>query len=203
MEPETGDHIEEDYKEEERRSRIGRIAGCSAEQEEENTSSRIANIDLERAAGTSDENIIDDCVLDVDSGEINGGDCVEEQICRICHLNDEAASSPGVGGLMQLGCNCRGELGLSHPYCAETWFKHRGNSLCEICGIRAKNVKFVKNYNSRMFIVDFDDIRPITTTRYPSMEEGSRRCKQSCCNFLLACLVLGLVVPWFFRTNLF
>lgn len=50
-----------------------------------------------------------------------------EKICRICHLSNEPSS--GSSELIQLGCHCREELGISHRYCAETWFKQRGNRL--------------------------------------------------------------------------
>ena len=45
----------------------------------------------------------------------------EEKICRICHLSSENME------LIQLGCGCKDQLGVSHLHCAQTWFNHRGN----------------------------------------------------------------------------
>lgn len=48
----------------------------------------------------------------------------DEKICRICHLGWESSCSDQ---LIQLGCGCKGELGVSHLPCAQTWFKQKGN----------------------------------------------------------------------------
>lgn len=48
--------------------------------------------------------------------------------CRICHLNlvgHEEEVEYGVG--IELGCDCKGDLGAAHKHCADTWFKIRGN----------------------------------------------------------------------------
>lgn len=79
--------------------------------------------------------------------------------------------------------------------------------MCEVCGVRAKNVKLgmKKCNNRRMFIVDYDhEIRAISGG--VAGQDGSSPpgcCKQSCCNFLLAFLVIALVLPWFLKTHLF
>nr|AFK39332.1 unknown [Lotus japonicus] len=132
-------------------------------------------------------------------------------ICRICHLASEqpleataaggAPNSVGNGtGLIVLGCACKDELGIAHSHCAEAWFKIKGNRVCEICGQTAKNVsditdnRFMEEWNASRFI-DGDDT-------------SSRRCGgcwrgQPFCNFLMACLVIAFVLPWFFRVNMF
>lgn len=47
---------------------------------------------------------------------------VENQgVCRICHLNAKES-----GELIELGCGCKGELGVAHLRCAEAWFRVRG-----------------------------------------------------------------------------
>lgn len=59
----------------------------------------------------------------------------EERECRICHLNlmenggemEERENGNNGGGYIQLGCDCKGDLGAAHKRCAETWFKIRGN----------------------------------------------------------------------------
>lgn len=58
-------------------------------------------------------------------------DCDGEMICRICHLSSEqpwklpffAAKTD----VILLGCGCKGELSVAHSYCAEAWFKLKGN----------------------------------------------------------------------------
>lgn len=67
------------------------------------------------------------CIIDIkSSGEsVDGEDSSEEKVCRICHLSSEHQSI--ASDLIQLGCRCKDELGISHRDCAEIWFMHRGN----------------------------------------------------------------------------
>ncbi|GMN63633.1 hypothetical protein TIFTF001_032695 [Ficus carica] len=60
----------------------------------------------------------------------------EKISCRICQVSSENLSTNFE--LIQLGCGCKDGLGTSHHRCAETWFKSKGNRICEICG-RAAN----------------------------------------------------------------
>ncbi|KAL3829088.1 hypothetical protein ACJIZ3_017890 [Penstemon smallii] len=68
----------------------------------------------------------------------------EERIvaCRICHMNSEenVDDEQFDGIIVELGCNCKGELGAAHINCAETWFQIKGNTICEICGAIALNI---------------------------------------------------------------
>ncbi|KAL5989705.1 hypothetical protein ACLOJK_010598 [Asimina triloba] len=66
-------------------------------------------------------------VVDVKCGEgrLVGGSCDGEKVCRICHLSSDRRSEGWE--LIQLGCGCKGELGMSHRQCAEAWFKTKGN----------------------------------------------------------------------------
>lgn len=57
-----------------------------------------------------------------------------EMVCRICHLSSEPAAEGSIAtcrsssvDLIQLGCGCKDELGISHSHCAEAWFKLKGN----------------------------------------------------------------------------
>lgn len=81
-------------------------------------------------------NVLDDdkclsCVIDVKTGESSD----VEWVCRICHLgSDQSLESTSTSGitsnekeLIQLGCGCKDELGAAHSYCAEAWFKLKGN----------------------------------------------------------------------------
>lgn len=49
----------------------------------------------------------------------------EKDTCRICHLSSEQL--PMTTSLIQLGCACKDELGISHRHCAEAWFRSKGN----------------------------------------------------------------------------
>ncbi|XP_019169250.1 PREDICTED: uncharacterized protein LOC109165089 isoform X1 [Ipomoea nil] len=123
-----------------------------------------------------------------------------QRVCRICHLNakeDEAKTKD----LIELGCGCKGELGFSHLRCAEAWFKLKGNRFCEICGETARNVT---GAGSRSFMEEWSDGRPSSGHSGSSGESGSRCCleRQPLCNFLMGCLVIAFVLPWFFRVNL-
>ncbi|KAK2997661.1 hypothetical protein RJ639_026453 [Escallonia herrerae] len=124
------------------------------------------------------------------------GSLVGEKVCRICHLGSECSAE--VSDLVQLGCGCKDELGVSHLRCAETWFKQKGNRLCEICGESATNVTGMDE--AQVLVVEFNQMGLIpssSTTPFP--REGGCSCQQALCNMLLACVVLAFVVLWFFR----
>ncbi|KAL0328913.1 UNVERIFIED_CONTAM: hypothetical protein Scaly_2323900 [Sesamum calycinum] len=123
----------------------------------------------------------------------------DRRVCRICHLNAKESGKTSLE-LMELGCGCKGELGIAHSLCAEAWFRVRGNRLCEICGETAKNVTGVGDNG---FMEEWNENRSAESgTGSP---DGSRRCLrgQPLCNFLMACLVIAFVLPWFFRVNMF
>lgn len=65
------------------------------------------------------------CVIDISP---NDNDLVGEnqRVCRICHLNSKESGSNSTE-LMEIGCGCKGELGVAHLHCAEAWFRTRGN----------------------------------------------------------------------------
>ncbi|KAF2309555.1 hypothetical protein GH714_003807 [Hevea brasiliensis] len=112
-----------------------------------------------------------------------------ERVCRICHLSSEGlqetSETTSSMGLIQLGCGCKDELGIAHAYCAEAWFKLKGNRMCEICGEIAKNItgvgdnRFMEEWNQRRFIGSS-----------ASSSDRGRGCwrGQPFCNFLMACL---------------
>lgn len=72
--------------------------------------------------------------------------------------------------------------------------------LCEICGQTAKNItgitdnRFMEEWNNR--ILSGYGIRS-------SERSGGCWRGQPFCNFLMACLVIAFVLPWFFRVNMF
>lgn len=152
------------------------------------------------------------CVIDMNCGTCEGfgENSDDEMICRICHLASgqpleaTAVGTPNIAdkstGLIMLGCACKDELGIAHSHCAEAWFKIKGNRLCEICGETAKNVSdvtgnaFMEEWCESGFI-DNDSTSP---RRLVGCWRG-----QPFCNFLMVCLVIAFVLPWFFRVKMF
>ncbi|KAF8031011.1 hypothetical protein BT93_D0258 [Corymbia citriodora subsp. variegata] len=159
----------------------------------------------------------DSYLIDIQCGNVNGG-CGEngerERVCRICYLSSEQSvdAIPGMTmddgmtsaamssmELIQLGCGCKDELGIAHSHCAEAWFKLKGNRFCEICGETAQNISGV---GDNRFIEEWNE-RRLTATNINSPERGGCWRGQPFCNFLMACLVIAFVLPWFFRVNMF
>ncbi|GFP91695.1 hypothetical protein PHJA_001313500 [Phtheirospermum japonicum] len=101
---------------------------------------------------------------------------------------------------MELGCGCKGELGVAHSHCAEAWFRVRGNRLCEICGQTAKNITGVGDAG---FMEEWNESGAGDGLASSSDEHRSCLRGQPLCNFLMACLVIAFVLPWFFRVNMF
>ncbi|KAK8955707.1 hypothetical protein KSP40_PGU022526 [Platanthera guangdongensis] len=64
--------------------------------------------------------------------DLEKGMCVQEtegeKLCRICHLSSEMVGSMEEGWeLIEIGCGCKGDLGIAHRRCAEAWFRVKGN----------------------------------------------------------------------------
>lgn len=55
------------------------------------------------------------------------------ECCRICQQQTEES-------LVELGCECRGELAKAHSSCIGLWFNTKGSNKCEICQHVASNV---------------------------------------------------------------
>lgn len=179
----------------------------------ESESETVPKEDLKKSVSAKGD---DSYVIDIQCGNVHGG-CGEngegERVCRICHLSSEQSvdAIPGMTmgdgttaamssmELIQLGCGCKAELGIAHSHCAEAWFKLKGNRFCEICGETAKNIsgvgdnRFMEEWNERRF----------TTVNINLPERGGCWRGQPFCNFLMACLVIAFVLPWFFRVNMF
>ncbi|KAJ8497723.1 hypothetical protein OPV22_008275 [Ensete ventricosum] len=136
------------------------------------------------------------CAAGSADGAADGSDWDTAMACRICHLSPDRSEEGSE--LFQLGCGCKGDLGVAHRHCAEAWFKVKGNRYCEICGENAKNVtgednsKFMNEWSER---------------GDSSNQNVSERCScwrhQPFCNFLMACLVIAFMLPWFLRVNMF
>ncbi|MBA0811645.1 hypothetical protein Gohar_003522 [Gossypium harknessii] len=155
----------------------------------------------------------DSCVID-----INGSSCGTrwfkdsydgERVCRICHLNseqllesnDSISTTAAVTDLILLGCGCKDELGIAHSHCAEAWFKLKGNRMCEICGQTAENITGVRD---NRFSEDWHEQGSTSGVDFISSDQGTGCWRgQPLCNFLMACLVISFVLPWFFHGNMF
>ncbi|XP_040993965.1 uncharacterized protein LOC121240564 isoform X1 [Juglans microcarpa x Juglans regia] len=117
-----------------------------------------------------------------------------ERDCRICHLGLEDGIEAGV--LVELGCACKGDLGAAHKQCAETWFKIKGNTTCEICVATALNVASMqRNEANNAATVSASALAaPVILVENRTIWHGRR-----IMNFLLACMVLGFVISWLFH----
>ncbi|XP_010483517.1 PREDICTED: ankyrin repeat and KH domain-containing protein mask-like [Camelina sativa] len=142
--------------------------------------------------------------------------------CRICHLPleinqeaDEAEEDEDDGdtdsdededeedeeeeyyGLpLQLGCSCKGDLGVAHSKCAETWFKIKGNMTCEICGAMALNVAGEQSNPESTASAHSQAAarQPQTQTEPRGIWHG-----RPVMNFLLAAMVFAFIVSWLFH----
>ncbi|CAL9767641.1 unnamed protein product [Musa acuminata subsp. burmannicoides] len=121
-----------------------------------------------------------------------------ERDCRICHLSLEKAA-PESGAPIVLGCSCKDDLAAAHKQCAETWFKIKGNKICEICCSTASNVVGVSENEPSEQRNEANTSAappPAPPSEARSFWQGHRFLK-----FLLACLVLAFVVSWLFHFN--
>ncbi|GFQ02970.1 hypothetical protein PHJA_002440800 [Phtheirospermum japonicum] len=134
-----------------------------------------------------------DCSVDVESGENKVDSEKVERECRICQLS-LFSSSPGPasssGVAIDLGCSCKDDLAAAHKHCAETWFKIKGNKVCEICNSIAQNV------------IGPSDIE--SGQQAGRSGAAARRCLNGhrFLNFMLACMVFAFVISWLFHFNI-
>ncbi|TKW17740.1 hypothetical protein SEVIR_5G387800v4 [Setaria viridis] len=120
-----------------------------------------------------------------------------ERNCRICHLGlDSAAAESGAG--IVLGCSCKNDLSRAHKQCAETWFKIRGNKICEICGSAACNVA---GFSDMDFIEQWNESSSTAAAQATASEPRRFWQGHRFLNFLLACMVFAFVISWLFHFN--
>lgn len=187
------------------------VNGDNRKLEAKTNESGLRKLSIKAPKGVS-ETDKNSCVIDMNCGTCEGfGENLDdEMICRICHLASgqpleaTAVGTPNIAdkstGLIMLGCACKDELGIAHSHCAEAWFKIKGNRLCEICGETAKNVSDV---TANAFMEEwcesgFTDNDSTSPRRLVGCWRG-----QPFCNFLMVCLVIAFVLPWFFRVKMF
>ncbi|KAK8936171.1 hypothetical protein KSP39_PZI013760 [Platanthera zijinensis] len=130
--------------------------------------------------------------------------CVQEtegeKLCRICHLSSEMVGSMEEGWeLIEIGCGCKGDLGIAHRRCAEAWFRVKGNRLCEICGLTAKNI-VGKEYCGSVEVCREDRSRSGAANQ-SLYSRGASWTGQRFCSFLVSFLVIAFVLQWYFRES--
>ncbi|CAN4098782.1 unnamed protein product [Withania somnifera] len=148
--------------------------------------------------------------IDLESGELElKVHNKEEKTCRICHLSllkcggigdDDQLLEPSRGMTIELGCSCKGDLGAAHKQCAETWFKIKGNTICEICGAAAVNViggLASEASNATTTAVGVSSA-PVVLSETRRFWHGRR-----IMNFLLACMIFAFVISWLFHFKIF
>ncbi|CAI9266208.1 unnamed protein product [Lactuca saligna] len=173
-------------------------------------SSGIFSYNHSRMESSSDE-------IDLESGELEmkvHSSIKNEKQCRICHLNfeasdvdqaedeDDGGGGCGGGGPIELGCNCKGDLGAAHKQCAETWFKIKGNMTCEICGAIAQNVGGDQTNEASNATVETEAAErsatgPMVVATEPRNFWQGRRIM----NILLGCMVFAFIISWLFHFN--
>ncbi|BFG34005.1 hypothetical protein CerSpe_202800 [Prunus speciosa] len=109
-----------------------------------------------------------------------------ERNCRICHLGLEGGGPDGIP--IDLGCSCKGDLGAAHKQCAETWFKIKGDTTCEICGSTAFNIATEQTNEANGTTTTLPSVpaAPMILVETRTMWHGRR-----IMNFLLACMIFA------------
>lgn len=142
----------------------------------------------------------EEAVVDLESGELEMKvhNREKRRECRICHLS-LCVMGRGNGGdhsIIELGCCCKGDLGSAHKQCAETWFKIKGNTTCEICGSSAVNIAGEQPNEAP----NGAGSAPTATTA-PSVFNETRNFwhGRRVMNFLLACMIFAFIISWLFH----
>ncbi|CAI9778737.1 unnamed protein product [Fraxinus pennsylvanica] len=146
--------------------------------------------------------------IDLESGELElkmQNNLEEKRVirdCRICQLSSEENVNCDSGRgdeefngiLIELGCNCKGDLGAAHKSCAENWFKMKGDTICEICCANALNIVGEQAVNINIATNAASLETPVFVTENESFWRGRRLL-----NVLLACMILAFVISWLFH----
>ncbi|CAN8237199.1 unnamed protein product [Cochlearia groenlandica] len=125
-----------------------------------------------------------------------------ERDCRICHMSLDA-SNPESGVPIELGCSCKDDLAAAHKHCAETWFKIKGNIICEVCGSIAGNVfGAIETESEEVSNEANGTMNQSQRISSPRLSEARSFWQgQRFLNFLLACMVFAFVISWLFHFN--
>ncbi|TKY47496.1 queuine tRNA-ribosyltransferase subunit QTRTD1 [Spatholobus suberectus] len=127
--------------------------------------------------------------------------------CRICHLSMDMTDHNNESGTVnpiELGCSCTEDLAAAHKHCAETWFKIKGNKICEISGSIASNVAGVVEVETTEHWNEANNDASTVPPTGPASPAETRHFWQShrFLNFLLACMVFAFVISWLFHFNM-
>ncbi|KAK4748232.1 hypothetical protein SAY87_014818 [Trapa incisa] len=147
-----------------------------------------------------------DCSVNVEAHEVKVqlSTLEREKDCRICHLGLESNSIES-GPPIELGCSCKEDLGAAHRNCAETWFKIKGDKICEICHSVASNVAGINevetteqqpNEAAEAAVAVHAISPPAAPSEIPHFWQRRRFL-----NFLLACMIFAFVISWLFHFN--
>ncbi|KAK1354638.1 RING-CH-type domain-containing protein [Heracleum sosnowskyi] len=152
--------------------------------------------------GNSDSSV--DIVSSV--GEFNVLLGTTERDCRICHLSLQVGSSDMESGIcFQLGCSCKNDMAVAHQHCAETWFRIKGNTICEICKSIAQNVvgsDHIELPQQASETINFSGINaalpPVRSTIVtPPFPLG-----HLLLHSMFACIVFAVVLLWIFHFHM-
>ncbi|XP_023640561.1 uncharacterized protein LOC17889217 [Capsella rubella] len=115
-----------------------------------------------------------------------------EKDCRICHMGVETSG----GGAIELGCSCKEDLAVAHRQCAETWFKIKGDKICEICQSVARNVG---GGNEMVGTTTMEERELDSIAAGGATAVENRWQPQRVVNLVLACMVFGFFISWIFH----
>ncbi|KAL7133891.1 hypothetical protein ABFS83_12G170900 [Erythranthe nasuta] len=159
--------------------------------------------------------------VDLEGGGGGGATSEEEEEeeelgreCRICHMSLVSCSSPAgsvsrVG--IELGCCCKDDLAAAHKHCAETWFKIKGDKICEICNSTAQNVvgpdDDMEGGEAEHGGIERSNLAAGSSDNSSNNSGGARESwswlnGHRFLNFILACFVFAFVISWLFHFNL-
>lgn len=134
---------------------------------------------------------------DSESGDLESGEA-EVKAHLGAEEEEKKKKKKKKGEGIELGCSCKGDLGAAHKQCAETWFKIRGNTTCEICGATALNIvgEQMSEANSATANASIAVAAPTAMAENQNFWHGRR-----VMNTLLACMVFAFVISWLFHFN--
>ncbi|XP_010423417.1 PREDICTED: uncharacterized protein LOC104708527 [Camelina sativa] len=141
--------------------------------------------------------------VDLELGGLPEKALQSERDCRICHMSLDAANLES-GVPIELGCSCKADLAAAHNHCAETWFKIKGNKICEVCGSIAGNVVGTVEVESEESLNEANGVvvNQALRTSGPRLAEARSFWQgHRFLNFLLACMVFAFVISWLFHFN--
>ncbi|XP_074349003.1 uncharacterized protein LOC141688788 [Apium graveolens] len=125
-----------------------------------------------------------DCVIDIENGVEEVRISVEkmERECRICMMSLDSES----GIAIELGCSCKDGMEAAHRHCAETWFRSKGNKICEVCNSIAQNIvgtNVIESRKQQQQISAADEV-----SFFPAVNPNNSKC--IACKLCLFILVL-------------